>query len=88
MNANGANFFFSFLWDWGLNSGLHACKVDILPLEHTSSTFFSVYFGDGVSRTVHLSWPQIATLLISASQITRIIGMSHQCSASVVNILS
>jgi hypothetical protein len=27
------SFFFFFLWDWSLNSGLHACKVHTLLLE-------------------------------------------------------
>jgi hypothetical protein len=33
------NFFFFFWWDWGLNSGFHACKVGVLPLEQASSPF-------------------------------------------------
>jgi hypothetical protein len=35
------------------------------------------YFWDRVSRTICLDWPQIAILLISASWVTRITGVSH-----------
>jgi hypothetical protein len=27
------DYFFCFWWDWGLDSGLHSCKVGTLPLE-------------------------------------------------------
>jgi hypothetical protein len=36
-----------FLWDWGLNSGLHTAKQALYHLNHTSSLFCSGYFGDG-----------------------------------------
>jgi hypothetical protein len=47
-------------------------------LSYTSSPFCSYYFGDGVSRVICLGWSQIAILLISASQVVRITGMSHR----------
>jgi hypothetical protein len=42
-----ALLFFFFLWDWGLNSGLCAYKVDTHHLSPASSPFCSGYFGDG-----------------------------------------
>jgi hypothetical protein len=51
----------------------------LCPLNHTSSSFCSGYFGDwGVSGTICLDWPQTVILPISASKVARIIGMSHQ----------
>jgi hypothetical protein len=47
-------------------------------LSHTSSSFCSGYFRDGVLQTICLGWPQTTILLISASQALRIIGVSHQ----------
>jgi hypothetical protein len=47
-------------------------------LSHTSSPFCSGCYGDEVSRTLCLGWPRLAILLISASQVARITGMSHQ----------
>jgi hypothetical protein len=52
-----------------------------VQLSHTSSPFCSGCFGDGVLRTICSGWPQTAILLIlriSASQVARIIGMSHK----------
>jgi hypothetical protein len=46
-----------FKWYCRLNSQLRACKAGTLPLNHTSSTFFSGYFGAGVSQTICHSWP-------------------------------
>jgi hypothetical protein len=37
----------------------------------------------GISWTISPSWPWITILLISASQVTRITGMSHQHPAKV-----
>jgi hypothetical protein len=39
------------------------------------------YFWDGVLLTICLGWPQTIILLISASRVTRITGVSHQCLA-------
>jgi hypothetical protein len=36
------------------------------------------YFWNRVSGTICLDWPQTTILLICASWVTRIIGMSHQ----------
>jgi hypothetical protein len=47
-------------------------------LSHTSSLFCSGYFGDGVLETICLGWLRILILPISASQVTRIISLSHQ----------
>jgi hypothetical protein len=42
------SFFFFFKLDWGLNSGLHACKAVLHLLSHTYNPFCSGYFGDRV----------------------------------------
>jgi hypothetical protein len=47
-------------------------------LSHTSNPFCSGYFGDGVSVTISLGWPETSILLISASQVARVSGVSHQ----------
>jgi hypothetical protein len=46
-------------------------------MSYISSPFFSGYFGDGVSGTICLDWPQIMILPILASQVARITGVSH-----------
>jgi hypothetical protein len=56
-------------------------KQTFYSLSHTSSPFCSGYFGDGISWTICPGWLQTMILLISASQVSRIIGMSHQCPA-------
>jgi hypothetical protein len=35
-------YFFFFWWDWGLNSGLHACNVGILPIEPYLQSIFAL----------------------------------------------
>jgi hypothetical protein len=39
-----------FLVKWSLNSGFALAKAGSLPLDYTSSPFFSDYFGDWVSH--------------------------------------
>jgi hypothetical protein len=71
--AHAQNF---FLWYWDLNWG--PCTLHLLYcLSHTSSPFCSGYFGDGVLRTICLGWLQTLILLISASQLARIIDVNH-----------
>jgi hypothetical protein len=48
-------------------------------LSQTSSPFCSGYFGDRISQTICLGWPWTMILLILASQVARITGISHQC---------
>jgi hypothetical protein len=62
-----------------LSLTLFTCKAGVVLycLSHTSSPFCSGYFGDGgVSHTICLGWLQTAILLISASQIARITGLT------------
>jgi hypothetical protein len=61
-----------------LNPGL--AKLMLYHLSHTYSSFCSGYFGDGVSRTICLGWPQTLILPISASQVAKItcVSPSHQ----------
>jgi hypothetical protein len=54
-------------------------------LSHTCSPFCSGYFGDGVSWTICLGWPQTSILPISASQVARITSVSHQPPAQKCN---
>jgi hypothetical protein len=54
-------------------------KLYHLTHTHTPSPLYSGYFGDRVSQTICLGWPQAMILQISASQLARIIGMSHWC---------
>jgi hypothetical protein len=51
-------------------------------LSHTSSPFYSGYFEDEVSRIICPGWPQTVILLILASKLARITGVSHQRQAS------
>jgi hypothetical protein len=70
-------FFFSFLVGLGFElraSGL--AKQAFYCLSHTSSPFYSGYFGGRVSQIVCPGWPQIEILLILASQVARITGVS------------
>jgi hypothetical protein len=46
--------------------------------------FYSGYFGDGVSQTICLGYPQTVILPISASQVARITGVSYQCPAALL----
>jgi hypothetical protein len=55
-----------------LNSGL-----TLYPLSHTSSPFCSAYFGDGVLQTFCLAWAGTTILLITASHVAGITGVSH-----------
>jgi hypothetical protein len=69
---------FFFLWDWGLNSGLTLHSRSFYHLSHTSSPYFSGYFGDGVLQTICPGWPQTKILPISVLQAARITDVSHQ----------
>jgi hypothetical protein len=88
-----SHLLFLCVWDWSLNSEIHACKLSALPLEpnfkpillyplsQTSSPFCSGYFGDGVSQDC---WPRTAVFPISAFQVARITSMSYRCPASPI----
>jgi hypothetical protein len=72
-------FVFVFLWYWGLNSG---------PTLGPSPPAFLVngFFRDRVLWTICLGWLQTAILLISASWVARITGVSHQHPARSRNL--
>jgi hypothetical protein len=59
-------------------------KQALYHLSQTSSPFFCDYFGD-VLQTISQSWSETMIFLISASQVARITGMNHQCSALSFN---
>jgi hypothetical protein len=52
-------------------------KQGFYHLSHTSSSFCSGYFGDGVSELFAWAGLKLRFLLISASQVARITGVSH-----------
>jgi hypothetical protein len=60
-----------FLWYWGLNTG---------PTSRATSPalFCDGYFQDRISWTIFPDWLWTEILLISASWVARITGMSHQ----------
>jgi hypothetical protein len=63
------------LVDWGLKSGLSACKAGAVPLEPLRQSICSAYFGDGGGSLKVLAW---ADPLDSASQIDGTTGVSHR----------
>jgi hypothetical protein len=71
-----------FLWLWSLNSGLRACKAGIPPLKLCLQSILIWLFWGWGSRMICQDWLQTLFLLISASQVARITGVSHQCLAS------
>jgi hypothetical protein len=56
-------FIYLFWWDWDFV----LAKQRLYYLSHTSSPFWSDYFGDGISGTICLDWPQTTILLINLS---------------------
>jgi hypothetical protein len=76
---------FNFFGVW--TQGFMLIKEAFYHLSHTSSPFCSGYFGDGISRTICLGWPWISILLILASQIARITGVSYRYLATVISSL-
>jgi hypothetical protein len=61
---------------------VHAKQV-IYRLNYTSTHFSLIILEMGVSPSICLGWPSTMFLLISASQVERIIGMSHQLLAAL-----
>jgi hypothetical protein len=76
-------FFFGGTGVW--TQGFPKAKQELYCLSHTSCPLCSGNFGDGAFWTICLGWPQTMILLISASQIARITGVSHQHSAGACN---
>jgi hypothetical protein len=58
--------------------GLCAYKAGTLHLKPHSSPFFALVIWRRVLQTICLGWARTRDLLISASQVARIIGMRHQ----------
>jgi hypothetical protein len=69
--ANTSFLFFFFFGGTGI-------WTYVYHFSHTSSPFCSGYFGNGILGTICLSCPWTVSLLISASQLGRITGMSHR----------
>jgi hypothetical protein len=57
--------------------GFTLAKQTLYCLSHTSSAFCSGYFGDEVLWTICSNWLRVMILLISASKVARITGVSH-----------
>jgi hypothetical protein len=80
-------FFSFFLMGLGFElKELHFANQKLYHMSHTSSPFCSSYFGDGDSRTICPGWPQTLILTISASQVARIIGVSHWHPAKLLSL--
>jgi hypothetical protein len=59
-----------------------SCLDRTIPLEPFLPAFLSVgCFPNGIWWTICLGWHQTVTLMMSASWVPRITGMSHQCPA-------
>jgi hypothetical protein len=69
------SFFFFFGGSGDQTQGITLAK-QVLYLSHLSSPFYSGYFRDG-SFQLCPDWPQTVILLILASQVTRITGMTQ-----------
>jgi hypothetical protein len=60
--------------------GFSLAKQTLYHLSHTCSPFlFMLFWRWGVSRTICPDWSWSISLPISASQVSRITGVSHQC---------
>jgi hypothetical protein len=55
-------------------------------LSHSSSPFCSGYFGDGVFQSICPGWSWNVIPTISASQLSRIIGMSNICNSCLARM--
>jgi hypothetical protein len=80
-------FWFCFIFFGGI--GVWTLAVDfanlvLYCLSCTSSPFCSGCFEDGISRSICLICPWTVLLLISSSQVVRIIGVSHPLPALLV----
>jgi hypothetical protein len=74
---------------WGLNSRLQACKAGPLLLEPHLQSISLWLFGDQGLVNYLPGWPWATILLISASQVAGITGMSHwHLAQSFIFILS
>jgi hypothetical protein len=74
---------FFFWWIWTVwTQGFTLAGQMLYHLSHTCSPFCMVIFGDGVLWTIYPGWSQTTILEISASQVARITGMSHQAPGS------
>jgi hypothetical protein len=73
----------TWLLSRSLNQGLLLCKELFNCLSHASCPFCSGYFGDGVWQTICPGWCWTAILLLSASQVARIAGVSPWYSAEM-----
>jgi hypothetical protein len=80
-----AAFFFFFGGTGVWTQGLIFTRQALLPLEHSASHFWGMrFFEMGSWELFAWGWFQTKILLISASQVARITGMSHQHPACIV----
>jgi hypothetical protein len=73
-------FFLGGTWFWTQIFTL--AKLALSHLSLTYSSFCFGYFGDGVLWTICPGWPPTVILPISASQVARIVSLSHHLWAS------
>jgi hypothetical protein len=80
---NSGNFFFAVL-GFELRASTLAMQA-LYHLRHSTSPVFGVgYFQDRASWTICPGWLRNAILLISASQVARITGVSHWCPDQII----
>jgi hypothetical protein len=70
-----------------LNLGPHTCEASTVPLVYSTSPLFHWDFQDRVLQTICPGWLRIVILLIFASCVAKITGMSHCNACSVFNFL-
>jgi hypothetical protein len=74
------------LWDWGVNSGLHAYKSIALQLEsYLQSILLWLFCRWGLKN--YQGWPWIVILPFSDFQEARITDVSHQHPAQNISFL-
>jgi hypothetical protein len=71
-------FFFLFFFGGTRFEFRASCLQTRCSIAWATALFYSGYFGNGVLRTIFPGWLSTAVLLISASQVARITGVSHQ----------
>jgi hypothetical protein len=81
-HSNFFSTFFSFWWDWALNSGLCTCKAGALLLKpHLQSILLCLFWRWGLENYF---WTQTTTFCISASPVAGITGVSHGLAPAIL----
>jgi hypothetical protein len=70
------NLLLWFWWNWDLNSGLHTCKTGALARVARPVHFALVILEMEVSGATSPGWPRTVSLLMAASRVAGITGVS------------